>query len=223
MTTNLAFSLPTLPHRAETSGDQENPRRIEIVTSRAQRRARPRLAYALVAIGGLLGIFLAQLMLSIALSNGAYEISTLLVEKRDLGRVEGSLNEQLELVGATQNLAANAEKLGMVGTSAPAFLRLSDGAVIGSAVAATKATTNSVVVANSLLAGLALVEDPSTVVAAPVADAGPAASTPTETDTGTGATVNATSGSAATGASTTGTSTPSLTSTSGALPSPVTH
>lgn len=221
MTTNLAFSLPTLPHTAETSGDQENPRRIEIVTSRAQRRARPRLAYALVAIGGLLGIFLAQLMLSIALSNGAYEISTLLVEKRDLGRVEGSLNEQIELVGSTQNLAANAEKLGMVGTSAPAFLRLSDGAVIGSAVAATKATTNSIVVANSLLAGVALVEDPSTVVATPEAE--PAASTPTETDTGTGATVNATSGSAATGASTTGTTAPSLTSTSGALPSPVTH
>lgn len=223
MTTNLAFSLPTLPHTAETSGDQENPRRIEIVTSRAQRRARPRLAYALVAIGGLLGIFLAQLMLSIALSNGAYEISTLLVEKRDLGRVEGSLNEQIELVGSTQNLAANAEKLGMVGTSAPAFLRLSDGAVIGSAVAATKATTNSIVVANSLLAGVALVEDPSTVVATPAAEAEPAASTPTETDTGTGATVNATSGSAATGASTTGTTAPSLTSTSGALPSPVTH
>lgn len=223
MTTNLAFSLPTLPRPAETSGDQENPRRIEIVTSRAQRRARPRLAYALVAIGGLLGIFLAQLMLSIALSNGAYEISTLLVEKRDLGRVQGSLNEQLELVGSTQNLAANAEKLGMVGTSAPAFLRLSDGQVIGSAVAASKATTNSSVVANSLLAGVALVEDPSTVVAAPAAEAVPASSTPTETDTGTGATVNATSGSAATGASTTGTPTPSLTSTSGALPSPVTH
>lgn len=223
MTTNLAFSLPTLPRPAETSGDQENPRRIEIVTSRAQRRARPRLAYALVAIGGLLGIFLAQLMLSIALSNGAYEISTLLVEKRDLGRVQGSLNEQLELVGSTQNLAANAEKLGMVGTSAPAFLRLSDGQVIGSAVAASKATTNSSVVANSLLAGVALVEDPSTVAAAPAAEAVPASSTPTETDTGTGTTVNATSGSAATGASTTGTPGPSLTSTSGALPSPVTH
>jgi hypothetical protein len=223
MTTNLAFSLPTLPRTAETSGDQENPRRIEIVTSRAQRRARPRLAYALVAIGGLLGIFLAQLMLSIALSNGAYEISTLLVEKRDLGRVQGSLNEQLELVGSTQNLAANAEKLGMVGTSAPAFLRLSDGQVIGSAVAATQATTNSSVVPNSLLAGVALLEEPSTAVVAPVADAEPAASAPTETDTGTGGTIVATPGSAATGASTTGTSAPSLTSTSGALPSPVTH
>lgn len=223
MTTNLAFSLPTLPHPADSSGDQENPRRIEIVTSRAQRRARPRLAYALVAIGGLLGIFLAQLMLSIALSNGAYEISTLLVEKRDLGRVEGSLNEQLELVGSTQNLAANAEKLGMVGTSAPAFLRLSDGAVIGSAVAAGEATANSSVVANSLLTGIALVEDPATVVAPPAQDAAAASSTPTETDTGTGTIVNAAPGLGATGASTSATTAPSLTSTTGALPSPVTH
>jgi hypothetical protein len=225
MTSNLAFSLPTLSNPAERGAERDNPRRIEIVTSRAQRRARPRMVYALVAIGGMLGIFIAQLMLSIALSNGAYEISTLLVEKRDLGRVEGSLNEQLELVGSTQNLAANAEKLGMVGTSAPAFLRLSDGQVIGSAVAAGNSTINSSVVANSLLAGVALLEDPATASAPTAAEAAPASSTPTETDTGTGtgSMVSATPGSAESGASAGLSTSPSLTSTTGALPSPVTH
>jgi hypothetical protein len=223
MTSNLAFSLPSLPNPAERSSEQENPRRIEIVTTRAQRRARPRMVYALVAIGGLLGIFIAQLMLSIALSNGAYQISTLLVEKRDLGRVQGSLNEQLELVGSTQNLAANAEKLGMVGTSSPAFLRLSDGQVIGEAVAAGKSSINSSVVANSLLAGVALL-DPAAAAAPVAAEVEPASSTPTETDTGTGAgTVTATPGSAESGASAGLSTAPSLTSTTGALPSPVTH
>jgi hypothetical protein len=226
--TNLAFSLPTPPPRS--SGEQENPRRIEIVTSRAQRRARPKLAYALIAIGGLTIIFLAQLLLSIALSNGAYQISSLLIEKRDLGREEGSLSEQLELVGSTQNLAANAQSLGMVGTSAPAFLRLSDGAVIGSAVAAEAATTNPGSIANSLLAGVALVENPATVTEEePVAAEGSELDTAsivgsTETDTGTGvAGGSLTSGLTEQGASTTSGSDASVTSTPGALPSPVTH
>lgn len=228
MTTNLAFSLPTPSPR--TPGAQENPRRIEIVTSRAQRRARPKLAYALVAVGGLTVIFLAQLLLSIALSNGAYQISSLLIEKRDLGRVEGSLSEQLELVGSTQNLAANAQNLGMVGTSAPAFLRLSDGAVIGSAVAAEAATTDANSIANSLLAGVALVENPATAAAEVPAEATGAevdtAALPgaTETDTGTGVTAgSASSGLTEQGASTTTGADTSVASTPGALPSPVTH
>jgi hypothetical protein len=226
--TNLAFTLPTTSPRSPR--EQENPRRIEIVTSRAQRRARPKLAYALVAVGGLTIIFLAQLLLSIALSNGAYQISSLLIEKRDLGRVEGSLSEQLELVGSTQNLAANAQMLGMVGTSAPAFLRLSDGAVIGSAVAAEAATTDSGSIANSLLAGVALVENPATVTEeAPVAAEGTELDTAaiagsTETDTGTGvASGSLTSGLTEQGASTTSGADASVPSTPGALPSPVTH
>jgi hypothetical protein len=226
--TNLAFSLPAPSPRSRD--EQENPRRIEIVTSRAQRRARPKLAYALVAVGGLTLIFLAQLLLSIALSNGAYQISSLLVEKRDLGRVEGSLSEQLELVGSTQNLAANAQMLGMVGTSAPAFLRLSDGAVIGSAVAAEAASTDAGSIANSLLSGVALVENPATVTEeVPVASSGTAVDTAaiagsTETDTGTGVgTTPLTSGLSDQGASTTPGEAASVPSTPGALPSPVTH
>jgi hypothetical protein len=225
--TNLAFSLPASSPR--TSGEQENPRRIEIVTSRAQRRARPKLAYALVAVGGLTLIFLAQLLLSIALSNGAYQISSLLIEKRDLGRVEGSLSEQLELVGSTQNLAANAQNLGMVGTSAPAFLRLSDGAVIGSAVAAEAAATDSGSIANSLLTGVALVDNPATVTEEVPAATGGEVDTAsvagsTETDTGTGAAAGSlTSGLTEQGASTTTGADASVPSTPGALPSPVTH
>ncbi|PRY68533.1 hypothetical protein B0I08_104235 [Glaciihabitans tibetensis] len=228
MTTNLAFSLPASSPRSV--GEQENPRRIEIVTSRAQRRARPKLAYALVAIGGLTMIFLAQLLLSIALSNGAYQISSLLIEQRDLGRVEGSLNEQLELVGSTQNLAANAQNLGMVGTSAPAFLRLSDGAVIGAAVAAESATTPSGSIANSLLAEVALVENSAiSTEQAPAATADGALDTAalpnsTETDTGTGAPEGSvSSGLTEQGASATPGAEPSVASSPGALPSPVTH
>jgi hypothetical protein len=185
MSSNLAYSLPSEPSRLPASGEEkhnpwrENPRKIEIVTSRSQRRARPRLAYALVAVGGLLVIFLAQLMLSIALSNGAYTISSLLVENRNLGREQGSLSESLEVAGSTQNLAANAQKLGMVATTVPAFLSLETGVVTGSAVAAPESTADASLISNSLLSGLPLIDDPGTAAVEGVVA--------TETDTGTGA------------------------------------
>ncbi|MCU1406341.1 MAG: hypothetical protein JWQ43_2644 [Glaciihabitans sp.] len=234
MSSNLAYSLNTqLSRLTGAAGEkhnpwEENPRQIEIVTSRAQRRARPRLAYALVAVGGLMVIFLAQLMLSIALSNGAYTISSLQVENRNLGRVEGSLNESLEVAGSTQNLAANAQSLGMVSTTAPAFLNLQNGSVIGAAVAAPAASASTSQIANSLLTG------------APVVNETPPAGALAETDTGTGdaatdttaATTGSTAGSTAvastgnsavSGAPAAADSTPSVASPSGVLPSVTTR
>lgn len=151
MSAGLAYAAaPARPRQ-----QQQHPRHIEIVTSAVQRRARPRLAYALVGVVGLFAIFLAQLLLSIALSDGAYRISTLTGEKRDLSRTEQSLVEQLELVGSSQNLAATAQSLGMVSSTSPAYLRLSDGLVLGAVSAAAPGapagTTN--LVPNSLLAG----------------------------------------------------------------------
>lgn len=111
---------------------------IEIVTTRAQRRARPKSFYAVLAVTAVFGLFLAQLMLSIILSDGAYQISSLQVEQTQLSRTEQALAEELELLKSPQSLAQRAETLGMVvGSGSPAFLRLSDGALVGTPVAAT--------------------------------------------------------------------------------------
>ncbi|HEV7949116.1 MAG TPA: hypothetical protein VGP24_05040 [Glaciihabitans sp.] len=223
MSTNLAHTLPFTSPR-----ETENPRRIEIVTSREQRRARPRLAYALIAVGGLLGIFLAQLLLSIALSNGAYQISSLLVEKRDLGRVEGSLNEQLELAASSQNLAANAQKLGMVGTSAPAYISLETGSITGAAIAATASTVDGSRIANSLLTGLPLIGDASLAAeeAAVLAAAAAESSTAVGTESASAAGESALGGpstSVVAGAPAATEATSSVPSNAATLPSPVTH
>lgn len=128
-------------------------RHVEVVTTSVQRRARPKLAYALVGVVGLFAIFLAQLLLSIALSDGAYRISNLVGEKRDLSRTEQSLIEQLELMASSQNLAATAQSLGMVGSTNPAaYLRLSDGTVLGAVTAAAPGALGATTVPNSLLA-----------------------------------------------------------------------
>lgn len=117
--------------RAAAAAAAARPR-LEVVTTRSQRAARPRSFYATVAVLSVFALFLAQLMLSILLSDGAYQISSLQAQQTTLARSEQALSEQLDLLGSPQNLAAKAEALGMVvGTSTPVFLRLSDGAVIG--------------------------------------------------------------------------------------------
>jgi len=115
------------PRRAEP----ERPRRLtEVVTTRTQRRARPRVLHALVAVGGVLAIVGAQLLLSIAISGGAYRISDLQEQQRALTRQSEDLREQLEIAGATQHLANAAAALGMVPAGSTSFLDLSTGTVV---------------------------------------------------------------------------------------------
>lgn len=125
-------------------------RHIEIVSSRSQRRARPRLVYAALTVGGLFAILIAQLLLSIMVSDGAYRIAALQGVQKELSRDQQTLTEELHVLQSPQHLAANAEALGMVGNTSTAFLRLSDGKVIGTPVAA-KAGTGSVVGADGAL------------------------------------------------------------------------
>ena len=104
---------------------------IEIVPSREQRKARPKLAYGLTAVLGIIGIISAQLVLSVLISQGAYDLSELTTAKKELGRDAQIVAEDLDRVKSPQFLAANAQALGMVTNANPAYLRLSDGAVLG--------------------------------------------------------------------------------------------
>jgi hypothetical protein len=154
MSAALAYARPQQqPHR-------QAPRHIEIVTTRAQRTARPKSFYAVVTVASVFALFLGQLMLSILLSDGAYQISSLQAEQKQLMRTEQALSEQLDLLASPQSLATRAESLGMVvGTNAPTFLRLSDGSLIGTPVAASGSVgalgASGGLVANFLLASVA--------------------------------------------------------------------
>ncbi|WP_440710451.1 hypothetical protein [Herbiconiux sp. YIM B11900] len=136
--------------------------RIEIVPTRVQKRARPKIAYAAVVVTGVLAIVVTQLLLSIGLSDGAYEVSSLQQQQKELDRTNQVLSEQYDSLSSPQNLAASAESLGMVANSAPVYLRLSDGAVLGSPVAASAGTPN-------LTGGQALI--PNSLLAPPIAAA----------------------------------------------------
>jgi len=152
MSTNLAETMPLGRPVYEPRPD-EQPRHIEIVSTRSQRRARPRPIYAIVIVGGLFVLFIAQLLMSIVVSNGAYQISSLQNEQRTLTQTANALGEQEDLLSSPGSLAVMAARQGMVETDqTPNFLRLSDGKIIGDEKAATETSKlGPTVVPNKLL------------------------------------------------------------------------
>lgn len=124
-----AIPVAAAPRRAPATPT----RHLEIAPSRSQRRARPRVVHVVVVLAGLVAILLAQLGFSIALADGAYRISALQIEQRDLLRQGQALGESLESLRAPQHLARSAEALGMVASGSLPYIDLTTGDVTGSA------------------------------------------------------------------------------------------
>ncbi|MBC7518282.1 MAG: hypothetical protein H7248_05270 [Microbacteriaceae bacterium] len=150
---------------------------IEIVSTRAQRRARPRLMSAVITVAALFAILAAQLLLSIASSEGAYEIASLQTKHVELSRDQQILSEQLQVLTAPQHLASEAQSMGMVAASSAAHLRLADGVILGEPVPAGGVAPlrvmadGSPLIPDALLSTIALVGStvPAAVTAAPLA------------------------------------------------------
>ncbi|WP_104164610.1 hypothetical protein [Cryobacterium sp. N22] len=185
MSDNLARVLTTetlRPEFTERTGADER-RHIEIVSPSTH--TRPRVVYALSAVACVGAVIVAQLLLSVGISQGAYEISALRASQVELGRTADSVSEDLIRVSSPQSLAANAEALGMVSNSTPAYLQLSDGAVLGAPTSASGGAAGAAgLVPNALLAGVPLVtqlpaggQGTSVASGAPAAGTAPAAVT----------------------------------------------
>ncbi|KRC49816.1 hypothetical protein ASE16_14140 [Leifsonia sp. Root227] len=239
MSTNLAEKRPSIGWIGRTAPRpevEERPSHLEVVTTRSQRRARPRTVYAIIAVGVLFGVVVAQLLMSIAVSQGAYQLNSLQDKQTELQRSYQAASEDLNRLSSPQNLAANANALGMVTNSNPVYLRLSDGAVLGAPLPANGAAGTVTggqgnLVPNSLLAGvpLAAAKTPAANATATPLTGAPAGST---AGSKAGATTGAAAGSTATGAqaeNSGSTSAPDTQATpptvplDGALPTPVTH
>ncbi|TPW76389.1 hypothetical protein [Schumannella soli] len=152
----------------ERSGEEQREQRphLEIAPSRAQKRARPRVVYALAVIAGIGVILIAQLLMSIVTADGAYQIASLQTKQNQLGQERKALNEKLEVLGSTQNLTQNAEALGMVASGNPVFLDVASGRVSGTATPdGGSITGGGNLIGNSLLTGSTKV-DPAAIAAA---------------------------------------------------------
>lgn len=150
------FRLGSAPSPASAPNRRRDPH-LTPVTAPATKPRKVSVLGAVIAVGVILGIFAAQLSLSIAVSEGAYESNALEVEQRDLLRVERVLSQNLEKLASPQNLAENATALGMVQNVTPATIRLSDGTIQGSLESKTKQTGKNLV-PNSQLESLPIVD-----------------------------------------------------------------
>ncbi len=160
MSTNLALVDPVVAPSRAPRPSRNRPELVEVTPTRAQRRARPRIAYAIVAVAALGILLLAQLGISMVLSQGAYELNSLTAEQTKLSRTQQSLSEDLRVLDSPQNLARNAQALGMIANSTPVYLDPKTGRVYGTPTPATpdEATGNTAnQVPNSLLDDVPLV------------------------------------------------------------------
>ncbi|WP_298875482.1 hypothetical protein [uncultured Microbacterium sp.] len=169
-------------------------RRLAVVPSAARRRA-PRRLFGVIAVAGALVIVLVQMGLGILTTQSSFEIAALTQQQRDLTYQKQILNDESAGLSSPQYLAANAAALGMVIDESPTYLRLSDGAVIGSGKPADTISSVDAMgrgsVRNALIAGVPLVTDPSAATTetgtaattAPADSAPDAATTTTESTT----------------------------------------
>lgn len=119
-------------------------------------RRLPGLVPGVVALAGLVAIVIAQLGLSIALTDGAYREQALQSSSVELGREQQALREELAVLESPQSLALNAETLGMVQGQPSAFLPLSGASLPGGPDALhmqqpATSTTGELLVPNSLV------------------------------------------------------------------------
>ena len=90
---------------------------------------------SLLLVGGVVGL----LLFNTNMQQGSFVASAMEERAAVLAGKEESLRMQLDRLRDPQHIAARAKKLGMVPASSPAFLRLSDGKVLGKPAVATSA------------------------------------------------------------------------------------
>ena len=101
----------------------------------ATRRSYAAKAPFVAVVVGILALgLLALLLLNTVLAQDAFRLHALQVQSRLLADQEQGLHREVEQLLSPQSLAARAAALGMVPGGTPAFLRLSDGKILGAAM-----------------------------------------------------------------------------------------
>jgi hypothetical protein len=102
-----------------------------VATRRSSAAKAPFVAVVVVILGaGLLGL----LLLNTVLAQDAFRLHALQVQGHVLADQEQGLQREVERLQSPESLADRATELGMVPGGPPAFLRLSDGAILGTAL-----------------------------------------------------------------------------------------
>ena len=111
--------------------------RLTVVPRRAGRAPRvPFVALvSLLLVGGVVGL----LLFNTSMQQASFHATALEQQAQILAAEEQSLQMELEMLRDPQRVATEARAIGMVPPANPAFLRLSDGQVLGTPIAAVPA------------------------------------------------------------------------------------
>lgn len=107
---------------------------LRVVAAPVSERSRSLFVGACLAL--LIGGLLTLLMINIALAQGSFRLHDLTLASRLLTDQAQALNEDIAVQAAPAQLARKAGALGMVPSESVAFLRLSDGRILGVATPA---------------------------------------------------------------------------------------
>lgn len=149
---SLARALP-----ARTAPQKAPERRLRPVAQPARQR-RPKLAYALIALGGAMAIGAAQVTMSLIITQDSFVLAGLKTQQNELNLQTNAMQDELNGMSSPQMLALKADGLGMVVAGSASYLRLSDNAVIGAGSGASWSSTvdpkGSGAVRNAVLSNL---------------------------------------------------------------------
>jgi hypothetical protein len=109
------------------------------VVPRARARTSPLPFVTLVSFVLLAGV-VGLLMFNTSMQQAAFTATTMEQQAATLGAREQTLRMELDVLRDPQRVAMKAQQLGMVIPATPAFLRLSDGKVLGTPTPATRDT-----------------------------------------------------------------------------------
>ncbi len=109
------------------------PRRRTLLTVVPAGEPQPRAPFAFAVVALLVTGLIGLLVLNTVLAKDAFRLHALQVDGRELADTEQVLTREVESLRAPAALAEKAAAMGMVQAGPPAFLRLPDGAVLGSA------------------------------------------------------------------------------------------
>lgn len=128
-----AFQIRSrVPRIAEAAVERA---RLTVVPRRRVRAARVPFVslVSLVLLGGVVGL----LLFNTSMQQASFATTSLESQASTLTAREQTLRMELDVLNDPQRVAQEARRMGMVTAGAPAFLRLSDGKVLGTATPAT--------------------------------------------------------------------------------------
>ncbi|MEY3561014.1 MAG: hypothetical protein RL068_166 [Actinomycetota bacterium] len=114
---------------------------VFMVSQAEAKRLRPNMVAGMIFVVGILLVLVGQLVLNMILTQDAYQLRSLKLEKRDLATQVQILQEEVDSLASPQNLADAANRLGMVANPASVLLDIENDKIYGTPKPADPART----------------------------------------------------------------------------------